>query len=90
MDDILTGLPQMKAEPPVSEAANFRPQSWHDQTLSLSAKRLSVSQEEVSFGVGFRMKFCRLCVDSLFPKGCRIMHKPDNSLKLIVLSEELK
>jgi len=51
---------------------------------------VSVSLKEVSFGVGFRMKFCRLCVGSLCPKGCRIMHKPGSSLKLIVLSEELK
>ena len=87
---MLTGLLQMKVEPPLSDVANFRPQPWHDQPLSLSAKRLSVSLEVVSFGVGFRMKFCRLCVGSLFPKGCRIMHKPDSILKLIVLSEELK
>lgn len=53
MVDILTGLLQMKAEPPLSDAANFRPQPWHGQALSFSAKRLSVSQEEVSFGVRF-------------------------------------
>jgi hypothetical protein len=90
VEEKLTGLLQMKVQPPLSDAANFRPQSWHDQVLSFSAKRLSFSQEEVSFGFGFRMKCCMLCVGSLFQKGCRVMHKPDSSLKLILLSEELK
>jgi hypothetical protein len=70
--------------------ATVLPQSWNGQAVSLSAKRLSVSQEEVSVGVGFHMKFCRLCVGSLFPEASRIMYKLDSSLKLFVLTEQLK
>jgi hypothetical protein len=87
VDDILAGLLQMRAGPPVSCRHIYASAMVRPAIILVS---LSVSQKEVSFGVGFRMKFCRLCVGSLFPKGCRIMHKPDSSLKLIVLSEELK
>jgi hypothetical protein len=52
VDAMLTGLLQMKAEPPLSDAANFRPQPWHGQALFFSAKRLLVSQD-ISFGVRF-------------------------------------
>jgi hypothetical protein len=55
--------------------------------LALLAKQLSVSQEQVGFGAGLRVKLCNLCC--LLQKASRIIQKPDSSLMLSVLSKGL-